>query len=58
MEVKILSSEQAHWGLGAMTTVAMADGALDASARHKRSQRHSHRQFGVSSDDRGVATYE
>lgn len=34
MEVKIPSPEQAYWGLRAMKTVAMADGALDASERH------------------------
>ena len=31
MELKIPSPEQAYWGLRAMKTVAMADGALDAS---------------------------
>lgn len=34
MELKIPSPEQAYWGLRAMKTVAMADGALDASERH------------------------
>ena len=34
MELKIPSSEQAYWGLRAMKTVAMADGALDASENH------------------------
>ena len=31
MELKIPSPEQAYWGLRAMKTVAMADGALDAA---------------------------
>lgn len=31
MELKMPSPEQAHWGLRAMKTVAMADGALDES---------------------------
>ena len=31
MELKIPSPEQAYWGLRAMKTVALADGALDAS---------------------------
>ncbi len=34
MELKIPSPEQAYWGLRAMKTVAMADGALDESERH------------------------
>ena len=34
MELKIPSPEQAYWGLRAMKTVAMADGALDDSERH------------------------
>lgn len=34
MELKMPSSEQAYWGLRAMKTVAMADGALDDSERH------------------------
>jgi len=34
MELKIPSPEQAYWGLRAMKTVAMADGALYASERH------------------------
>ncbi len=34
MELKIPSLEQAHWGLRAMKTIAMADGALDASELH------------------------
>ncbi len=34
MELKIPSPEQAYWGLRAMKTVAMADGALDASELH------------------------
>lgn len=34
MELKIPSPEQAYWGLRAMKTVAMADGALNASERH------------------------
>ncbi len=34
MELKIPSTEQAYWGLRAMKTVAMADGALDASEHH------------------------
>ena len=34
MELKIPSPAQAFWGLRAMKTVAMADGALNASERH------------------------
>jgi len=34
MELKRPSSEQAYWGLRAMKTVAMADGALEASEVH------------------------
>lgn len=34
MELKKPSPEQAYWGLRAMKTVAMADGALDASELH------------------------
>ena len=34
MELKIPSPEQAYWGLRAMKTVAMADGALNASEHH------------------------
>lgn len=34
MELKLPNSEQAYWGLRAMRTVAMADGALDASELH------------------------
>ena len=34
MELKMPGLEQAYWGLRAMKTVAMADGALDASERH------------------------
>lgn len=34
MELKIPSPEQTYWGLRAMKTVAMADGALDASEHH------------------------
>ena len=34
MELKMPSPEQAYWGLRAMKTVAMADGALDDSERH------------------------
>jgi uncharacterized tellurite resistance protein B-like protein len=34
MEIKMPSPEQAIWGLRAMKTVAMADGALDESERH------------------------
>ena len=34
MELKMPSPEQAHWGLRAMKTVAMADGVLDASELH------------------------
>jgi uncharacterized tellurite resistance protein B-like protein len=34
MELKIPSPEQAYWGLRAIKTVAMADGALDESERH------------------------
>ncbi len=34
MEFKIPNPEQAYWGLRAMKTVALADGALDESERH------------------------
>jgi tellurite resistance protein len=34
MELKMPSSEQAYWGLRAMKTVAMVDGAIDASEQH------------------------
>jgi tellurite resistance protein len=34
MELKMPSPEQAYWGLRAMKTVALADGALDASELH------------------------
>ena len=34
MELKIPNPEQAYWGLRAMKTVAMADGALDESELH------------------------
>lgn len=34
MELKMPSPEQAHWGLRAMKTIAMADGALDESELH------------------------
>jgi tellurite resistance protein len=34
MELRIPSPEQAYWGLRAMKTVAMADGALDPSEHH------------------------
>lgn len=34
MELKLLSSEQAVWGLRAMKTVAMVDGALSESEMH------------------------
>jgi len=34
MELKLPNSEQAYWGLRAMKTVAMADGALSASEHH------------------------
>jgi tellurite resistance protein len=34
MELKIPSSEQAYWGLRAMKTVALADGALDDAELH------------------------
>jgi tellurite resistance protein TerB len=34
MELKRPNPEQAYWGLRAMKTVALADGALDASERH------------------------
>jgi len=34
MELKIPTAEQAYWGLRAMKTVALADGALDESERH------------------------
>lgn len=34
MELKMPSPEQAYWGLRAMKTVALADGALDESERH------------------------
>ena len=33
MELKMPSPEQAHWGLRAMKTVALADGALDDAER-------------------------
>jgi tellurite resistance protein len=36
MELKRPDPEQAYWGLRAMKTVAMADGALDASELHMR----------------------
>ncbi len=34
MELKMPTAEQAHWGLRAMKTVALADGALDDAERH------------------------
>lgn len=34
MELKIPTPEQAYWGLRAMKTVALADGAIDESERH------------------------
>jgi tellurite resistance protein len=34
MELKMPSPEQAYWGLRAMKTVALADGAFDESERH------------------------
>jgi tellurite resistance protein len=34
MELKMPTPEQAHWGLRAMKTVALADGALDTAERH------------------------
>lgn len=34
MELKVPTAEQAYWGLRAMKTVAMADGALDESEQH------------------------
>ncbi|GJL63570.1 MAG: hypothetical protein NPIRA04_22240 [Nitrospirales bacterium] len=34
MELKMLDPEQAYWGLRAMKTIVMADGALDKSERH------------------------
>jgi tellurite resistance protein len=34
MELKLPSAEQAHWGLRAMKTVALADGTLEESERH------------------------
>jgi uncharacterized tellurite resistance protein B-like protein len=34
MELKMPSPEQAYWGLRAMKTIAMADGALNESERH------------------------
>lgn len=34
MELKLPSSEQAFWGLRAMKTVAMVDGALSESEMH------------------------
>jgi uncharacterized tellurite resistance protein B-like protein len=37
MELKRLDPEQAYWGVRAMKTVAMADGALDASELHMES---------------------
>ena len=33
MELKMPTAEQAHWGLRAMKTVALADGALDDAER-------------------------
>ena len=33
MELKMPTPEQAHWGLRAMKTVALADGALDDAER-------------------------
>ncbi|MDR4472306.1 MAG: TerB family tellurite resistance protein [Nitrospira sp.] len=33
MELRIPTAEQAQWGLRAMKTVALADGALDESER-------------------------
>ena len=33
MELKMPTPEQAYWGLRAMKTVAMADGALDDAER-------------------------
>jgi uncharacterized membrane protein YebE (DUF533 family) len=33
MELKMPTAEQAHWGLRAMKTVAVADGALDDAER-------------------------
>ena len=45
MELKMPSPEQAYWGLRAMKTVAMADGALNASEHH---------MMGRSSGDRGT----
>ena len=34
MELKMPSAEQARWGLRAMKTIALADGALEESERH------------------------
>ena len=34
MELKMPTVEQAYWGLRAMKTVALADGALDDTERH------------------------
>ncbi len=34
MELKIPNHEEAYWGLRAMKTIAMADGAMDTSERH------------------------
>jgi tellurite resistance protein len=34
MELKTPDPEQAYWGVRAMKSVAMADGALDASELH------------------------
>ncbi len=48
MELKIPSPEQAFWGLRAMKTVAMADGALDASERHM--MQSIQRVFGTTHD--------
>ena len=33
MELKMPTAEQAHWGLRAMKTVALSDGALDDAER-------------------------
>jgi hypothetical protein len=34
MELKMPTAEQAHWGLRAMKTVALADGGLDDAERY------------------------
>ena len=53
MELNIPSAEQAYWGLRAMKTVAMADGALDASERQMLES--IQRIFGTTYDLRQLA---